>query len=270
MRYVKRETLIFRRILRQEYNRFAQAVENGNGASYAQQMLIAPPVLIAIKELYQTVGVRYARQAFNDRTKALTPSEWVQAILDYLGDSFYNKGTVKITATTRKHFLDILNESVMNGWGYLRTARYIRESSEVEEVIRSRAEMIARTETGKAIHSGKFVGSDKSVWEKEKIWISARDNRTRGNPMNGQKDKADHWNLDGQTVNLDEKFRDSRNGVTMEHPHDPEAPANEVINCRCTFSVVNKVDANGRLIRKRRSTVVIMPSEVRRPQVFTI
>jgi hypothetical protein len=239
--------------LRYEYNRFAAAVEAGNGRGYANTLFLSNRIENSLRTLYSTVGVRYARQAFNDRTVRkgfFTPSEWIQAILQYLGDNFYNRGVLRITETTRKHFLDILDKAFNEGWGALETAEYIRKDPAIETVIQNRAEMIARTETGRAIHSGQFVGADKSPFEKEKIWISAKDNRTRGNPFNGQKDKADHYHMDGQTVGINTKFTDDRSNVDLMHPHDPTAPAKDVIQCRCTMAVINKVDENGRLIRK--------------------
>jgi uncharacterized protein with gpF-like domain len=145
-------------------------------------------------------------------------------------------------------FIDILNKAVDQGWGYYETARYIRDT--ITGINRNRAELIARTETGKAIHAGTYVGADKSPFQKEKVWIAAQDNRTRGNPFDGQRDHADHYRMDGQTVDFNDKFIDQRSGVEMNHPHDPEAPAKDVIQCRCTYAVVNKRDSQGRLIRK--------------------
>lgn len=244
--------------IRYEYNRFAAAVEAGNGRGYANTLFLSNRIENSLRTLYTTVGVRYARQAFNDRTIQkgfFTPAEWIQAILQYLGDNFYNRGVLRITETTRKHFLDILDKAFNEGWGALETAEYIRKDPAIETVIQNRAEMIARTETGRAIHSGQFVGADKSPFEKEKIWISARDNRTRGNPFNGRKDDADHYGMDGQTVPLDGPFTDPRSGASLLHPHDPTAPAKDVVQCRCTFAVVNKVDENGRLIRKPTQSI---------------
>jgi uncharacterized protein with gpF-like domain len=138
--------------------------------------------------------------------------------------------------------------AIDGGWGYFEMSRYIADN--VPGINRNRAEVIARTEVGRAIHAGTYVGADESPFQKQKEWIAAQDDRTRGNPFNGERDKADHWNLDGQVVDFNAKFIDTRNGVQMNHPHDPEAPANEVIQCRCTYAVTNKRDSNGRLIRK--------------------
>lgn len=60
------------------------------------------------------------------------------------------------------------------------------------------------------------------------IWVSmsksnglaALDSRTRGS----------HRHLDGETVKLDAEFS---NG--LKYPGDPDGPASEVYNCRCTL-----------------------------------
>ena len=137
--------------LRTVYNLFAKAVEAGQGKGYANTLLISNRLENTIRSIYTTVGVRYARQAFGDRTitkSFFTPAEWIQAILQYLGDNFYNKGILRITDTTRKHFLDILDMAFANGWGALETANYVRNDPAIDEVIRNRAEMIARTVIG--------------------------------------------------------------------------------------------------------------------------
>ena len=254
---------MFADVLRSEYNRFANEVERGNGQGYANTYLSSQAVFNALQTIYRTVGPMYARRAFNSRERQKSISIgsfdfWVDAILQYLGDNFYNRGLLRITETTRKHFLDILNQGFREGWSPLRTAEYIREDPAIDSVIRFRAEMISRTETGRAIHSGTFVGADKSPFVKVKEWISAKDSRTRRNPEN-KPQGADHWRLDGQVVEFSEQFTDPSTGTKLEHPHDPKARAIEVVNCRCTYAVLNKVDKNGNLIRKPNNSTTIFP-----------
>lgn len=208
-----------------------------------------------MNDLYKQVGSRYAKDAYNDsmQQKAFdTLLDWFQEVMRYIGVEFYNKGILRITQTTREILTKILGKAIDEGWGYLETARYFNET--IPGINASRAEMIARTESGKAINAGTYVGADKSIWQKSKEWISAQDLRTRRNPRN-ESDKADHIKLDGQVVDFDMKFTDSTNNITMLHPHDPSAPASEVINCRCSYSVVNKRGADGRLIRKPQDAI---------------
>jgi uncharacterized protein with gpF-like domain len=54
-----------------------------------------------------------------------------------------------------------------------------------------------------------------------KTWLAHHDQRTRPH----------HRLADGQTVPISSKF--SVGGYAMEHPGDPTAPPQEVINCRC-------------------------------------
>lgn len=46
-----------------------------------------------------------------------------------------------------------------------------------------------------------------------------------------------HMSINGQTVDWDDMFT-LGNGVKMRYPHDPLAPAEEVISCHCDFDVL--------------------------------
>lgn len=54
--------------------------------------------------------------------------------------------------------------------------------------------------------------------------------------------------MDGQTVGYNDKFKDPRSGEEIDYPNAPGGSAGMVINCRCTFAVTPKRDANDRLI----------------------
>lgn len=243
----------FERALKADTLPFLSAYQSGGqlaASRYINSLLISAPIQRVMSQMYKEIGSRYAKEAYGSLQvqKAFgTLAEWFDAIMQYIGMDFYNKGLLRITETTRKILQQVLDKSIQEGWGYLETAKYFKET--IPGINSSRAEMIARTEAGKAIHAGTYVGADKSIWQKEKIWISAHDARTRRNPKYDPK-KADHILLDGQTVDFNEYFHDDTNGVKMLHTHDPKAPASEVINCRCSYATVNKRDANGRLMRK--------------------
>jgi len=243
----------FQRALNADTAPFISAYQSGGqqaASRYIQSLLISGNIQRVMRLMYSQVGARYAKEAYgslNVRKAFGNLVEWFDSIMQYIGMEFYNKGLLKITQTTRKILQDVLDKSIQEGWGYLETAKYFKET--IPGINASRAEMIARTESGKAIHAGTYVGVDKSIWQKEKVWISAQDQRTRRNRENNPK-KADHLLLDGQTVDFNQYFHDDTNGVKMLHTHDPKAPASEVVNCRCSYAVINKRDANGRLIRK--------------------
>ena len=253
VKYINKYRGKFYRALQSDMQGFQDALQNSvqDARRYVNNLLFSDGISGTLNQLIREVGVKYARDNYNTLRKEKqfgTSEEWVQMIMDYLGTNFYNQGVLQIVQTSRAMMLDILERGNREGWGYYDYARYISET--VPGLNQNRADMIARTEVGRAIHAGTFVGADKSPFQKQKMWVAAKDNRTRGNPFKGQKDKADHWHLDGQTVDFNDKFVDRKSGTELEHPHDPQGKAVDVIRCRCTFAVVDKRDANGNLIRK--------------------
>lgn len=91
---------------------------------------------------------------------------------------------------------------------------------------KSRARTVARTEVVGAYNGGLndafavIVAADPGT-EYVKRWLATEDSRTR----------PDHVEADGQTVPFGQPF--IVGGFSMMHPHDPDAPAKEVVNCRC-------------------------------------
>jgi uncharacterized protein (DUF2164 family) len=261
VKYINKYRGKFYRALQSDMQGFQDALQNSvqDARRYVNNLLFSDGISNTLNQLIREVSVKYARDNYNTLRKEKqfgTSEEWVQMIMDYLGTNFYNQGVLQIVQTSRGMMLDILERGNREGWGYYDYARYISET--VPGLNQNRADMIARTEVGRAIHAGTFVGADKSPFQKQKMWVAAKDNRTRGNPFKGQKDKADHWHLDGQTVDFNDKFVDRKSGTELEHPHDPQGKAVDVIRCRCTFVIVNKRDANGNLIRK--NTGMVLPN----------
>lgn len=88
-----------------------------------------------------------------------------------------------------------------------------------------RSDMIARTETIAAYNNGNLASARELTAEGfgpvAKRWSSVGDDRTR----------PSHADANGQTVWMDEPF--VIGGDYMEGPHDPNAPAAQVVQCRC-------------------------------------
>jgi len=89
----------------------------------------------------------------------------------------------------------------------------------------ARANTIARTESA-AIHSIARQDILKSAEVEEVEWVTAGDERVRGVGT----DTFSHIELDGQVIKIGEVFN---NGEDISYPHDPNASAGNVINCRC-------------------------------------
>lgn len=101
----------------------------------------------------------------------------------------------------------------------------------VADVAQPRAERIARTEVVGAMNAGSIAQVRASNLDSTKTWLATKDSRTR----------PAHAEVDGTTVQLDETFLVG--GVRMDRPHDPTAPADEVIQCRCTLTFEISDDA---------------------------
>jgi len=82
-----------------------------------------------------------------------------------------------------------------------------------------RSEAIARTETHNSMAYGTFE-TYRTAGVKKKEWLATRDARVRDS----------HDALNGDKVEIGERFK---NGLM--YPGDPNGPAREVINCRCTL-----------------------------------
>ena len=98
---------------------------------------------------------------------------------------------------------------------------------------KGRTQTIARTE----IHNASMEGSRSAakslqVPNLEKVWVSSDDDRTR----DGDPESTNHVVMNGETVGIDEKFSvPSKDGPDqMDGPGDTSAPADQVVNCRCT------------------------------------
>jgi len=88
----------------------------------------------------------------------------------------------------------------------------------------TRAVVIARTEVVGASNAGSFMAAKQSNVVARKRWLAIVDQRTR----------QSHRDADGQIVAMNEMF--SVGGAQMAYPGDPAAPADEVIQCRCSLT----------------------------------
>lgn len=235
-----------------------------------------------IKELYTKVGRRWAQITYSRllpevRGQKSRPlilqtknfgfnSEWTNFINNYLKQFLLDKITFRVSETTRNVLLNVMTSATTEGWSIDQTIDRLQDWP----YERYQAARIVRTETNRAANVGSTAQAETSKYEQQKEWMSADDNRVRGNPVNGKKDHADHWTLDGNKIDAGDVFHDIRNGDQLMFPGDPKASAASTINCRCKVSYTFKRDKDGNLILKRKTTSVIFPGQVRRPVAVTI
>jgi uncharacterized protein with gpF-like domain len=111
----------------------------------------------------------------------------------------------------------------------------------------NRAVVIARTEALGALNGSRtdaFVAfDDETDEEMERMWLSTVDSRTR----------PTHVVADGQRTGMTEPFMVG--GFALMFPGDPQGPAQEVIQCRCTTLLLEKgesVDLSNRQFKRGR------------------
>lgn len=108
-----------------------------------------------------------------------------------------------------------------------------------EQMLNYRAENIARTESLTVLSTARHEAMTQVIEQSgidpsqvERTWHRTNDNRTRHS----------HREMEGQVRGMDEPFT-SGLGNELMYPGDPDAPAEDRINCRCSVSYrINQVD----------------------------
>ena len=132
-----------------------------------------------------------------------------------------NRLTGNVTQTTLDRIKAIVVDAREQGQGVSKVAERIRTEAFDGEVSRHRATTIARTETVGALNEGAWVGATTSAVMQSKKWLSQEDGRVRDSHVTAA---AEGWLALGTAFS---------NG--LRYPHEPGAPADEVVNCRCAL-----------------------------------
>ena len=165
-------------------------------------------------------------------------------ILQYLQTQGLDQLAADITNTTKDQIRRYLVQSAEQNLTLPETIVLLRGAG----ITDYRAELIARTETGRAANIGSMVGATSTGLVTVKEWIAAKDNRTRRIP----RDQFDHLNMDGTKIPMDATFKlqNKKGGFDfMLHPCDSSGSAADVCNCRCTLGYEAQRDKNGKLLK---------------------
>lgn len=170
------------------------------------------------------------------QTKADEMTFFEQIMLEFI----HRFGALKvqqILETTRDQLVRIIDKGVRDGLGQEAIAKTITEA--IPAFSRTRARVIARTETHTAaMHASQEVAKT-SPFPMNKRWISVYDARTRDfGEGDGVPDQANHRAMNEVTVGPDELFAVPKAGGgfdLMAAPGDPSAPGYQTINCRCAL-----------------------------------
>lgn len=126
----------------------------------------------------------------------------------------------KDLAWNRRHVNSAVTQAVLRGQTVPQLAASLAGIAAMDQRAAMRA---ARTAITSAHSLGKLKGYERAAGmgiDVEKQWLAALDSRTRGS----------HRHLDGEVAELDAEFS---NG--LKYPGDPDGPASEAYNCRCTL-----------------------------------
>jgi uncharacterized protein with gpF-like domain len=126
-----------------------------------------------------------------------------------------------IAATSGRIIGESLQLSARLGEGEEAAAR--RLAKRLSDLTLPRARRIARTEIGAAQNFSLLAAAQADGRAVRKTWAAIGDDRTR----------PTHAAADGQSVALDQPFRVGE--AQLAHPGDPDGPAGEIINCRCSM-----------------------------------
>jgi hypothetical protein len=165
-------------------------------------------------------------------------------ILQYLQTQGLDQLASDITNTTKEQIRRYLVQSAEQNLTLPESIVLLRGAG----ITDYRAELIARTETGRAANIGSMVGATSTGLVTVKEWIAAKDNRTRRIP----RDQFDHLNMDGTKIPMDATFKlqNKKGGFDfMLHPCDSSGSAGDVCNCRCTLGYEAQRDKNGKLLK---------------------
>lgn len=186
------------------------------------------PVLESGKSLTPKDMDKKSRSQFNDYIDRATSKHVAEAI-----------GLIENTniKTARVKIKKIVADSIENGESTPTISTLLQK--EFETLSTSRATLIARTEITTASNAGAVEAAKAlEVPDLKKEWIAIQDDRTRDGVSSGE---ADHYNMNGVRVGMDEKFIVQIEGYSpaeMDQPGDQAGGPENVCNCRCfvTFS----------------------------------
>jgi hypothetical protein len=103
---------------------------------------------------------------------------------------------------------------------------------------KTRARLIARTESVMITNAAKYTQSELMPIEMEKTWLHDHPKMPRDW----------HIALSGKTIDLDKKF--NADGRMMKHPGDPAGGIENNANCKCTMLTKAKLDKENNIIYK--------------------
>lgn len=135
--------------------------------------------------------------------------------LKKLGKEVIAEKVTNITEKTKETINKIIVKGQTSGTNIKEIAKEITEK--VKGMEKTRAMVIARTETATTSTTTYYEGLVKAGLEKTWWHVGG-----------GKTDRPSHVACNGETIGVEETF-----SCGLKHPHELDAPAEEIINCHC-------------------------------------
>jgi hypothetical protein len=242
-RVVAKHDAAMQKVIRNQVNYGIEQYKNkGNYASLPTDELEAELKTIFVDGAY--VWGKFIQKSLpKDVQKSEQQDTFYRIVNSFFSYYFMNKSVTQITDTTRNFMNKVIQDGISQGLGEDEIVRNLRNS----EITDSRARLITRTETGRAMNTGAMLAAATSNFLMEKVWVSAQDNRTRRLP----RDQYDHLHMNGKKVPFDGVFvvPSTETIDLMQYPSDAAGSAGNVCNCRCAILFVPKRNDAGDLMR---------------------
>lgn len=165
---------------------------------------------------YAATGRAFARHTLAGLREP--KAAWLDVLMIWV-ETWAARKAALIVGTTLQWVRERISAGEAEGLGVEEIARSIR--SEADGISRTRALVIARTETHAAAAFASDAAAESTGLELEREWIAADDARTR----------ETHAAADGQRRAMREEFEVG--GALLMRPGDPSGPPEETISCRC-------------------------------------
>ena len=205
---------------------------------YLKTGVLSDEITPILTDMYMSVGERFYRNQYKLLSDVSQKNLFIDAFkiwwTSYVNTVLAEKVT-RINETTLTKLQEALGGLIPQSLEFEEMASRLMNDFDFSL---QRAMMISRTEVGNAMNEAKFKGKDdikgelgEEIW---KIWIHR-----------GSKNPRD-WHVrldDGKAIHEDDVWRVEvpSTGMTepMSRPHDPEASAENVINCGCEVMYIS-------------------------------
>lgn len=205
-----------------------------------------PTYLVA----FEMIGQKFARQEYYNQ-RNLDNSGTKASAIEFLKDVW--SGTFKTYATEylngiisslNKTTYDLITSALAEGeeLGLDRNGFTRWFYKKANQIVADRTQAFTRTEATKISNLGKEIGArswiDEQGGQGYKVWLGRIAN-----------ERPEHLNLNNTIIPIDDYY--DMSGFECQRPGDKNLPANLVINCRCTQSLMSQNRYNAYVKRGR-------------------